>query len=346
MGWTGAEAFGFCGTGVAAFDGRVCQVSGHVRSLPADRSHLRAVGGQDRADRRRHGRCANWYREQAPSSQLGPRRVAVLEGGFRGWERDRLPAESLSRHEVEDAVLLQVVYKQPMDALGQAKADSYALCMGRRVAGLILLWAHGSSGCASCRDHVGEAVPALDQGSIVVELTVHKLLEAGLPASQNWATSVCWQCVDDAEKRCFEQQDKLQAPSAQPYKAAEYGSEISRNCGRLSFWEALPPGHLDLCRTSPKLGARVLRFLKAAWLRAEPPRPEPAMWRREKLSGGAPHRRSAAFDQAAAAWCRVLDALEQARGTDPQLVPVLRSGDHLMLAFHPCLEGCERQSLQ
>ena len=79
--------------------------------------------------------------------------------------------------------------------------------------------------------------------------------------------------MDDAEKRCFEQQDKLQAPSAQPYKAAEYGSEISRNCGRLSFWEALPPGHLDLCRTSPKLGARVLRFLKAAWLRAEPPRP-------------------------------------------------------------------------
>ena len=73
MGWTGAEAFGFCGTGVAAFDGRVCQVSGHVRSLSADRAHLRAVGGQDRADRRRHGRCANWYREQAPSSQLGPR---------------------------------------------------------------------------------------------------------------------------------------------------------------------------------------------------------------------------------------------------------------------------------
>eukprot|EP00439_Symbiodinium_sp_Y106_P001531 s8060_g1.t1 len=27
--------------------------------------------------------CANWYREQAPTSQ----RVAVMEGGFRGWER-------------------------------------------------------------------------------------------------------------------------------------------------------------------------------------------------------------------------------------------------------------------
>ncbi|CAE7235116.1 ACR2.2, partial [Symbiodinium sp. CCMP2456] len=59
--------------------------------------------------------CANWYREQAPSSQ----RVAILEGGFRGWESERLP----------------VVYEKPMDALGQAKADTYALSMGRRVAG-------------------------------------------------------------------------------------------------------------------------------------------------------------------------------------------------------------------
>ncbi|CAE7264219.1 unnamed protein product, partial [Symbiodinium sp. CCMP2456] len=46
-------------------------------------------------------------------------RVAVLEGGFRGWERQRLP----------------VVYEQSMDAHGQAKADKYALSMGRRVAG-------------------------------------------------------------------------------------------------------------------------------------------------------------------------------------------------------------------
>ncbi|CAE7939213.1 unnamed protein product, partial [Symbiodinium sp. KB8] len=59
--------------------------------------------------------CANWYRQQAPPMQ----RVAVLEGGFRGWERERLP----------------VVYEQPMDAHGQAMADSYALSMGRRVAG-------------------------------------------------------------------------------------------------------------------------------------------------------------------------------------------------------------------
>ncbi|CAE7717064.1 ACR2.2 [Symbiodinium necroappetens] len=58
--------------------------------------------------------CANWYREQAPSSQ----RVAILEGGFRGWERERLP----------------VVYEQPMDADGQAKADVYALAVGRQVA--------------------------------------------------------------------------------------------------------------------------------------------------------------------------------------------------------------------
>jgi len=59
--------------------------------------------------------CANWYREQAPTSQ----RVAVMEGGFRGWERQRLP----------------VVHEQPMDAQVQAKADVYALSMGRRVAG-------------------------------------------------------------------------------------------------------------------------------------------------------------------------------------------------------------------
>jgi len=32
-------------------------------------------------------RCANWYREQAPPSQ----RVAVLKGGFRGWEATGLP---------------------------------------------------------------------------------------------------------------------------------------------------------------------------------------------------------------------------------------------------------------
>ncbi|CAE7646944.1 ACR2.2 [Symbiodinium sp. CCMP2592] len=59
--------------------------------------------------------CANWYRQQAPTSQ----RVAVMEGGFRGWERQRLP----------------VVHEQPMDAQVQAKADVYALSMGRRVAG-------------------------------------------------------------------------------------------------------------------------------------------------------------------------------------------------------------------
>jgi len=59
--------------------------------------------------------CANWYREQAPTSQ----RVGVLEGGFRGWERQRLP----------------VVYEQAMDAIGQANADNYALSMGMQVAG-------------------------------------------------------------------------------------------------------------------------------------------------------------------------------------------------------------------
>eukprot|EP00439_Symbiodinium_sp_Y106_P014656 s8060_g2.t1 len=67
--------------------------------------------------------CANWYRQQAPPTQ----RVAVLEGGFRGWEGQRLP----------------VVREKAMDAHGQArcthlqlaKADVYTLSTGRRVAG-------------------------------------------------------------------------------------------------------------------------------------------------------------------------------------------------------------------
>ncbi|OLP76843.1 hypothetical protein AK812_SmicGene43170 [Symbiodinium microadriaticum] len=50
---------------------------------------------------------------------IASRRVAVLEGGYRGWEGQRLP----------------VVREQPMDAHGQACADKYALSMGRRVAG-------------------------------------------------------------------------------------------------------------------------------------------------------------------------------------------------------------------
>ncbi|CAE7339831.1 CDC25 [Symbiodinium sp. CCMP2592] len=59
--------------------------------------------------------CATYYRLKAPSTQ----RVAVLEGGFRGWERNRLP----------------VVYEQPMDAAGQAKADIYDLSIFKRLAG-------------------------------------------------------------------------------------------------------------------------------------------------------------------------------------------------------------------
>ena len=37
--------------------------------------YLRAVGGTEgvTADLRRHSRCANWYRQQAPPTQLGPR---------------------------------------------------------------------------------------------------------------------------------------------------------------------------------------------------------------------------------------------------------------------------------
>lgn len=36
--------------------------------------------------------CANWYREQADSKQ----RVAILAGGFRGWEARKLPVSSLA----------------------------------------------------------------------------------------------------------------------------------------------------------------------------------------------------------------------------------------------------------
>ena len=42
------------------------------------------------------------------------RRVAVMEGGFRGWERRRLPAGSLSLRGWKDAVLLQGVYARGM----------------------------------------------------------------------------------------------------------------------------------------------------------------------------------------------------------------------------------------
>lgn len=36
--------------------------------------------------------CANWFREQAPPSQV----VAILSGGFRGWEAAGLPVQSLA----------------------------------------------------------------------------------------------------------------------------------------------------------------------------------------------------------------------------------------------------------
>ena len=65
------------------------------------------------------------------------RRVGVLEGGFRGWERQRLPAGSLSLCGWKDVMLqvicargvsqhvaarrLQVVYEQAMDAIGQVR---------------------------------------------------------------------------------------------------------------------------------------------------------------------------------------------------------------------------------
>jgi len=39
--------------------------------------------------------CANWYREAAPKKQ----RVGILKGGFRGWEGNHLPVQSLAEGE-------------------------------------------------------------------------------------------------------------------------------------------------------------------------------------------------------------------------------------------------------
>merc|ERR1712232_285529 len=37
--------------------------------------------------------CANWYREQAPEYQ----RVAIMDGGFRGWESRGLPFQQCTQ---------------------------------------------------------------------------------------------------------------------------------------------------------------------------------------------------------------------------------------------------------
>jgi len=41
--------------------------------------------------------CANWYREKADPQQ----RVAVLTGGFRGWEAQGLPVKALATSAME-----------------------------------------------------------------------------------------------------------------------------------------------------------------------------------------------------------------------------------------------------
>jgi len=52
--------------------------------------------------------CANWYKPHA-----GVQRVAILEGGFRGWEAKSLPTAALAKVEAESR-----------------KADAYALEAG------------------------------------------------------------------------------------------------------------------------------------------------------------------------------------------------------------------------
>jgi len=50
--------------------------------------------------------CANWYREQAVQSQ----RVAIMDGGFRGWEATGLPVQGGGDQTYN---LLQGVQTQP-----------------------------------------------------------------------------------------------------------------------------------------------------------------------------------------------------------------------------------------
>ena len=78
--------------------------------------------------------------------------MAVLEGGFRGWERDRLPAESLSRHEVEDAVLLQVMLRTRCVAACHSRPGMQRLLARafRSVLGTCACWA--TAGCLQAAD--------------------------------------------------------------------------------------------------------------------------------------------------------------------------------------------------
>ncbi|CAE7026389.1 ACR2.1 [Symbiodinium natans] len=59
--------------------------------------------------------CANWYRKQADLKQ----RVAVMDGGFRGWEQCHLP----------------VIREGHVDLQKQAGYNMYGLSVGRRMAG-------------------------------------------------------------------------------------------------------------------------------------------------------------------------------------------------------------------
>jgi len=66
--------------------------------------------------------CANWYRQQASPSQ----QVAILSGGFRGWESCKLPVQALSSA-----------------AVGQT-ADGEALQLGSQIIKIASIHSNGS----------------------------------------------------------------------------------------------------------------------------------------------------------------------------------------------------------
>lgn len=86
--------------------------------------------------------CANWYREQADARQ----RVAIMSGGFRGWQGNGLPVESLGgdagagdKYAADAYALLQGVQfahkAAPAPTLGPAPALGSYVAIGGQTAG-------------------------------------------------------------------------------------------------------------------------------------------------------------------------------------------------------------------
>lgn len=74
--------------------------------------------------------CANWYRQRAPAQQ----RVAILSGGFRGWEAQGLPVKSLASAEVGQAAdeVAMHLGTQFVQNLPQAQSQSQPWDAGSR----------------------------------------------------------------------------------------------------------------------------------------------------------------------------------------------------------------------